>query len=111
MSSENNLKGYSMSHIAQIWVMNPHHRMSFLIVSLHLFLPDRTYTGCVSGDRAEEGKTQPHSDTTVPFSGKSQSQSDDSTQPVWRDKDLCPVLSLEGEQFTFVSGFAKEISG
>ena len=56
-------------------------------------------------------KTQLQSDTTVPVWGKTQLQSDDSTQPVWRDKDVCPVLSLEGEQFSFVSGFAKDISG
>ena len=84
---------------------------TFLISSLHFLLLDRTYTGCISGDRAEEGKTQLHSDTAVPVLDKSRTQSDESTQTVWRDKDVCPVLSLEGEQFIFVSGFAKEISG
>ena len=81
-------------------------------VASRLCFTDRTYTGCVSGDRVEEeNKTQPQSDTAVPVCGKRQSQSDETSLPVWSSKDVCPVLSLEGEQFYFVSGFAKDISG
>ena len=64
-----------------------------------LFFLDKTYTGCISAEAADgDLKTEAQSTS-------------DSVTPVWSNKDMCPVLSSEAEHFSFVSGFAKDISG
>ena len=66
-------------------------QMGFLLFS------DKTYTGSINvNGNINNTETQ---------------SSEGSVEPVWDNKDMCPLLSLEAERFSFVSGFTREITG
>ena len=60
-------------------------------------LSDKTYTGSVDVPDNES---------------KTEAQSiGESSVPDWDNNDMCPILSLEAERFSFVSGFTRDITG
>lgn len=88
-----------------IMVTLPGHFVHLLNVAIefepchHILLHNKTYTGCVSADTGDE------KDSTETQSA------DGNMVPVVSSKDMCAVLSSEAEHFSFISGFAKDISG
>ena len=65
--------------------------------TIFFLFSDKTYTGSINvNGNSNNTETQ---------------SSEVSVEPVLDNKDMCPLLSLEAERFSFVSGFTREITG